>query len=92
MEFSIQLEGNLRSENSLVVKELIWVDTVHNGYDFYYKAQPTGELLFVVEGRDPDGDYIWGSLSDGIEMTDIENGGTIQLESLTMESWPRFGT
>ena len=91
LELQIALDGNLRSEDTLEVTEIIWVDTVHNGYDFYYKAEPDGAIQLLVEGRDAEGDYIWGSLSGGIEMTDIESGKTLTLEGITVESWPRFG-
>jgi len=92
IEVQLELKGDIREETSLSVEKVIYVDTIHNGYTFYYQGEPTSEVTFEVIGRDEGDDYIWGELSGEIEMTDIEAGGTTTLTGLEIVSWPKFGT
>ena len=92
VEVQLELTGDIREETTLSVAKVVYVDTIHNGYTFYYQGEPTTEVTFEVLGRDESEDYIWGELSGEVEMTDIVGGGTTTLTGLELVSWPKFGT
>ncbi len=89
-QLNIELDGDLGQAGSAPVRSVSYYETVHNGYNFYYQLSG-GEASLQVEGRDADGDYLWGSLDGPLTLTDIQGTGDVVLESLALESWPRYG-
>ena len=92
VEVIVELDGNLREGNRLDAGRALWVDTIHDGYNFYYQGTASDGVIFRVTGRDAEGDYLWGELEGSITLAEQSSGETVVLEALVLESWPRFGS
>jgi len=89
-EVHVVLDGDVTEQGQFTIKEAQYFQTVHNGYAFNYVLD-SGSGSFFIDGMDVDEDYIWGDMSGELTLVDTEGGGSIVLEDLYLESWPRYG-
>jgi len=90
IEVSLELSGDIRSDDTLAVRKLAYFQVIHNGYEFNYQlASGTADL--VVAGRDDDVDHVWAELQGELVLADSASGAEVTVEGLTLTSWKRYG-
>jgi hypothetical protein len=88
IRLELEIEGHTTFAGTYPVGDVQYAQTQAHSIDFRY--QGTGGATFTVEGHDAEQEHIWGSLDGPITLTDSVSGGTATLDSLVVESWPRF--
>jgi hypothetical protein len=90
-QVNVQVKGDIRVAGEYPVGDVLYTDVIiSSSFDFFYEGDGDGTATFTAIGISQDGEYVWGSMSGSVPLTDTMGGGSSSLDALQVESWPKF--